>query len=599
MRSEEEKFLFNRIYDDFYVQFPQGAHLSELIDAFNCKKILLQFSEKEGTKVINEECVKEIKKTVPYIQRIVEKPRSFIKSIEEKVPVATAKRINSGAIMHLGRDSNDWYARTFLTVKPKNIISDINEETIELYENRFIKTLIDRILIYVVARRVKLENLYEQEEDDNIRNYLSNNYIKVQSNSDILLKTLLRNSHDNSSVGFKSKLSEELDEIKALERKIINLRYSDFYSKLRKCRKVGNPIAKTNIVMFDANYNRCYKLWEYLNSEHQEEDYSYDVQLEMQYASYYFAYVVFNIIASMYNSGFKELNNPKFDVKDDMLTASGDLLWEKGNTKLKAHIVSKNKKVVFSLLLDEQKDKWDIFEIYSDFTNFEGKGRAQVEDLTTVIIENLIKRDKKSSVSSKYCFVSLDINACSANSNDFGEMLYRRLFNIGDNYSKDELNLNDKGNYKTGIQILSPLDLRYNFLHIQRIINSHILRNKDFKTMPTVCPLCGSGKVRTTPDHIDCYECRHRISITKCANCGEQHLLWVKYIDDSALKKPEITDTVKEKPYYYQLMKYETIMGQYAISSFRLEEEVTGWKLKSICPKCGVVLGDTENRAND
>ena len=41
MRSEEEKFLFNRIYDDFYVQFPQGAHLSELIEAFNCKKILV------------------------------------------------------------------------------------------------------------------------------------------------------------------------------------------------------------------------------------------------------------------------------------------------------------------------------------------------------------------------------------------------------------------------------------------------------------------------------------------------------------------------------------------------------------------------------
>ncbi len=182
MRSEEEKFLFNRICDDFYVQFPQGAYLCDLIEAFNCKKILLQFSEKEGTKVINEECVKEIKKTVPFIQRIVEKPRSFIKSIEEKVPVATAKRISSGAIMHLGRDSNDWYARTFLTVKPKNIISDINEETIELYENKFVKTLIDRILIYVVARRVKLENLYEQEEDDTIRNYLSSNYIKVQTN---------------------------------------------------------------------------------------------------------------------------------------------------------------------------------------------------------------------------------------------------------------------------------------------------------------------------------------------------------------------------------------------------------------------------------
>lgn len=595
MRLEEEKFLFNRVFDDFYLYFPHGANIQELIQAFTEKKLLLQFGDQEGTKIISEECVQEIRKAVPFIQRIVEKPRSFIKSIEEKVPVETAKRINSGAIMHLSRDSSDWYARTFLTVKPKNIISDINEETIDLYENRFVKTLIDRIIQYVAARRIKLENLYGRVEDENILAILDstrNSYVRVQAKSDRLIKALSKDNETHASVGYASRIRDELEAIRLLERKITNLRYSDFYGRLRKCRKVGNPIAKTNIIMFDANYNRCYKLWEYLNSEHVEEDYSIEEYEEKQYEAYYYAYVVFSIIASMHNSGYEEQNNPTIDYCGDTLTISDNIVWVKGDTKIKMQLAQDGSKIVFSLLLDETKNKWDIFEIYTDYTNFEGKGRAQVEDITTGLIDKLAQRTKGDVVSSKYCFVSLDINACSV-SNDFGETLYRRLFNIGDNYAKEEPNISNKAYYKTGIQILSPLDVRYNFLHIQRIINSHILRNKDFHVMPSICPLCGSAKVRTGADHMDCYECGHRISMTKCSNCGEQHILWVKYTDDSALKKKEITDTVKERPYYYQLMKYETIMGQYAISSFRLEEEITGWKLKSICPKCGVLLGDS------
>lgn len=344
MRLEEEKFLFNRIFDDFYINYPQGATVEELIKGFIHKKILLQFSDKEGTKVIDKECVQEIRKVVPFIQRIVEHPRSFIKSIEEKVSVETAKRINSSAIMHLSRDSSDWYARTFLTVKPKNIISDINEETIDLYENRFVKTLIDRILQYVIARRIKLENLYSHVERENNLTILDssrNNFIRFQTNSDRLIKALSKDNEVSPSVGYSSHIRDELEDVRVLERKIANLRYSDFYSRLRKCRKVGNPIAKTNIIMFDANYNRCYKLWEYLNSEHQEENYSLEEYEERQYASYYYAYVVFNIIASMHNSGYEEKNNPTIDYADDMLVISDDMLWAKGDTKIKLKLVQR------------------------------------------------------------------------------------------------------------------------------------------------------------------------------------------------------------------------------------------------------------------
>lgn len=600
MRLEEEKFLFNRIFDDFNAHYPNGAVINELIDGFSTKKILLQSNDEEGTKVIDENCVKEIKKVVSYIQRIVEKPRSFIKPVEEKVPVGTAKRINSNAILHLVRDSNDWYARTFLTVKPKNIISDANEETIELYENRFVKTLIDRIRLYVSNKRIKLENQYEREVAKKNRSVIDSSrksYIRIQANNDRLLKTLSRNNDASAAVGYASRIREELEEVRILERKIVNLRYSDFYSKLLKCRKVKTPIEKTNIIMFDANYNRCYKLWEYLNSAHQEEDYSFDEEEENQYANYYYAYAVFNVIASMHNSGYEEHNNPTINYDDDILTITDDMLWTTGDTQIIISLVPKDHKIVLSLLIDEKTNKRDVFEVYTDYTNFEGMSRSQIDATTTDIISKLSKREKRSQVTSKYCFVSLDINACSA-SNDFGETIYRRLFNIGDNYAKDEKDIENKSYYKTGIQILSPLeplDLSRNFLHIQRIINAHILRNKNFRSMPSSCPLCGANKVRTGSDYMDCYDCRHRISMTNCANCRTKNLLWIKYVDDSILlNEKTITDSVKEKPYYFQLMEYETIMGPYAVSSFRFEEEVTGWKLKSICPKCGVVLGEID-----
>ena len=59
----------------------------------------LEVSEDDGTKVLDEEQFEEIKRVVPFLLKIIDKPRSFIKSLEEKVPVETAKKIN-----HKGED---------------------------------------------------------------------------------------------------------------------------------------------------------------------------------------------------------------------------------------------------------------------------------------------------------------------------------------------------------------------------------------------------------------------------------------------------------------------------------------------------------------
>ena len=203
----------------------------------------------DGTKIIDDSSIKEIKKIIPCLLKIVDKPRSFIKSLEEKVPVETAKRINHKAIAKLSQDSNDWYARTVLSVKPKNIVSDINEETIDLYENRFICSLIDRISKLLTQARQFYDEQLKTLDDNSAINAINREY-QHNTNSFTFYNKISKNMysyHEDSS--YRNKVKDERESIKKIEKKIRLLKRSDFYRTLHKKRKVVDPIQKTNILM--------------------------------------------------------------------------------------------------------------------------------------------------------------------------------------------------------------------------------------------------------------------------------------------------------------------------------------------------------------
>ena len=212
--------------------------------------------------------------------KIVDKPRSFIRSLEEKVPVETAKRINHKAIAKLSQDSNDWYARTLLAVKPKNIVSDINEETIDLYENRFICSLIDRISKLLAQARLFYQDQIKTLDDNSAINVINREY---QYNTESFkfynkISSKLYSNHEESD--YRKKVDAELDSILRVEKKIVLLKRSDLYRTLHKKRKVVDPIQKTNILMFEYNYNQAYKLWKYLNQNNQDEKLDLDVEFQ-------------------------------------------------------------------------------------------------------------------------------------------------------------------------------------------------------------------------------------------------------------------------------------------------------------------------------
>ena len=76
-RKDEEKFLKLKIAENEI--FNEGLNFNEIINLILQGELPLQVSDDDGTKVLDEEQFNEIKKVVPCLLKIVDKPRSFIK----------------------------------------------------------------------------------------------------------------------------------------------------------------------------------------------------------------------------------------------------------------------------------------------------------------------------------------------------------------------------------------------------------------------------------------------------------------------------------------------------------------------------------------
>lgn len=595
-RRDEEKFLKLKIADNAVFSVP--LDFNEIINLISKGKLPLQVSDDDGTEVLNDEQFREIKRVVPFLLKIIDKPRSFIKSLEEKVPVETAKRINHKAISKLSQDSNDWYARTILAVKPKNVIADINEETIDLYENRFICSLTDRISKLVATRRQYYQDALKTIDDNNAIWAMERDYHTTASFQ--FFNKITKNSNQNQGdASFRDKLVEELKSIDEVEKKIRIIKRSEFYRVLRKKKKVVDPIQKTNILMFEFNYNQAYKLWKYLNQVHEEERLEDSVEIiEEELNGYYELYCLICIFSALHDIGFKETTKTKIKYADRTIVLDGELFFVKGEDNLKLWLTKGEIHLAYNY--DTQRNKWDEFAFCPDFSNFEELNRSQINEFTENLLNALVVTEKFSPISSKYALVSLNMNRCSEE-NTLADKVYSRFYGIGSNFSSEESpkKLSKWGDYKTGIAIITPVKLRDNFLRIERIINYHLIRNVDLKSSLSNCPLCGGKHLVTLGNqNYACHDCHHNISLAYCNNCDpkkKKPFIWVKYNDDKFLQRDDVVrgDFANNK-IFDKMSKIEIIMGEKATTSFELAKDKTGWKLKTLCPRCGLRLGDKD-----
>ena len=211
-------------------------------------------------KVVDERWLTVVEEGNEAIFNIVDKPRRFITTSEEVVPVALAKKITADSVRHLSQNTQYIMTNEAGDIMPTKILNVTTEESYDLYENRFVYHLIQRLFAFV-DKRTDVIFWSTGDETCNVMSMESkvdDAYEEISYKVEMTIKnrqSLVENDNDNMDI-FK-----RIDRVRRMSRV---LRTSSFCDIMNGCSRVHSPIQRTNLMMKDPDYRTCYKLWQFI-----------------------------------------------------------------------------------------------------------------------------------------------------------------------------------------------------------------------------------------------------------------------------------------------------------------------------------------------
>lgn len=196
----------------------------------------------------------------PSLLKICCDPKKTLAYMQEVVAMEKAKKVDSESIRHLA--SHTQYIRDINEqneVIPSKILSTYAEDNIGIYENRFIKSLINRVIVFLDTRLKLMDENLESISADEIR-YKNN--IKL-SHRKIDLEMNIKIS--NEILDETQKARELFDKTKNALDKYRALKGTGLYQAVAKFKDVVPPIMKTNIILHNPDFKIAYNLWLYID----------------------------------------------------------------------------------------------------------------------------------------------------------------------------------------------------------------------------------------------------------------------------------------------------------------------------------------------
>lgn len=212
------------------------------------------------TSVFDNEWIEMIEDCIPDLEDIVRNPKRNTKTVGDVVPVELARKTNSESVRHLAthtqfvkelKDNGD--------VIPSKILSISADDDYATYENRFIASLIRRLVLFVEKRyEFVVEHALLKDVDE-----LKMKSKSVVDGSVVEMETKVKIVKPADYVGVEDKNSyvERIIELRN------HLRYcytSTFMKMVKTEREIRNPIVMTNIIRKNVKYHKCYLLWRYM-----------------------------------------------------------------------------------------------------------------------------------------------------------------------------------------------------------------------------------------------------------------------------------------------------------------------------------------------
>ncbi len=228
-----------------------------ILDSFSRgRNAYLRYDRLETAQMDNS-WIQAIEDTLPSLEEIVMNPRRTLSTESEVVPVEKAKKTTKESVIHLSmhteyvkevKDNGD--------VIPSKILNIYSEDFYQTYENRFVASLIRRLVIFVNQRYQYLTQ-FNPMADSQILYYKTNTVINGEN---VEIETKVTVSHPTND-DFNNKHDEFIARIDRIRDALKFFTGSRFMAMFKGEKNVRNPILQTNIIRKNPLYRACYGLW--------------------------------------------------------------------------------------------------------------------------------------------------------------------------------------------------------------------------------------------------------------------------------------------------------------------------------------------------
>ncbi len=241
--------------EEFYEQFKKRVDRGSSVFKL-AKKRLIQD--------ISIDWIDTIEDVLPNLDTIVRNPRKFIVQEEDIVDVSLARSISTESVKFLAQHTN-MISKVDEdgSVTPSKILNITKEESFEIYENRFIYTLLLKLKDFVTMRYDKIKKASATQDvlelDIESRFNLPSKKVTFRTEyfAQLSFDEVMRLDPDTLT---------KIERIAKIDRIITDFLSSSFAKSMRNSAPVRPPIMRTNVILKEPNFKKALTLWQFIET---------------------------------------------------------------------------------------------------------------------------------------------------------------------------------------------------------------------------------------------------------------------------------------------------------------------------------------------
>ena len=241
--------------EEFYTLYAKNISSGK-----NDAKLIYHHNEKR----FDLDWVEQIEDCLIPLDSIVRNPRKHIVIEEDIIDISLARSITTDSIKHLAQHTNliSSVDKNGM-VLPNKILNTSKEESFEIYENRFIYTLLKKLRDFITKRFDLIKSAYASSEmvEMSFNSAYNLGKTKMQYKLDVIAALPTSEVMD-----LNTKKLSNLERVAKLDRIVGDFLNSAFAKQMVSSAPVRPPIQRTNVILKHQDFKKALTLWQFIET---------------------------------------------------------------------------------------------------------------------------------------------------------------------------------------------------------------------------------------------------------------------------------------------------------------------------------------------